>query len=71
MHSLDKIKTLKKLRKEKNYQYLIEVDGGINNETAPLVKEAGADMIVVGSYLVKQPDLSQAIKELKRIWELL
>ena len=67
MHSLDKIKTLKKLRKEKNYQYLIEVDGGINNETAPLVKEAGADMIVVGSYLVKQPDLSQAIKELKRI----
>ena len=67
MHTLDKIKTLKQLKEERNYNYLIEVDGGINNETAPLVKEAGADMIVVGSYLVKQPDLSQAIKELKKI----
>ena len=66
-HTLDKIKTLKQLKEERNYNYLIEVDGGINNETAPLVKKAGADMIVVGSYLVKQPDLSKAIEELKNI----
>lgn len=51
MDSLVKIKTLASLRKDKGYQYLIEVDGGINEKTAPLVKEAGADVLVAGSYI--------------------
>lgn len=50
--SLEKIKWLNKNR-EKNH-YLIAVDGGINNETCRLVKEAGADVVVVGTYLTKE-----------------
>ena len=51
MDSLDKIKTLASLRKDYGYHYLIEVDGGINEKTALLVKEAGADVLVAGSYI--------------------
>jgi len=47
--SLDKIRYLKE--KQVNYNYLIGVDGGINEETSKLVKEAGVDVIIVGSYL--------------------
>lgn len=65
VQSLDKIKELKKLREKYNYKYLIEVDGGINNETIKLVKEAGADMVVVGSYLFKQKNRKKLIKLLR------
>ena len=47
--SIDKIKYLRE--RQDKYHYLISVDGGINNETAKLVKEAGADVIIVGTYL--------------------
>ena len=40
---------LKKLREENNYNYLISVDGGVNNDTLKSVKDAGADVIVSGS----------------------
>ncbi|WP_338984735.1 ribulose-phosphate 3-epimerase [Spiroplasma endosymbiont of Diplazon laetatorius] len=50
--SLDKIIKLKELREKNNYNYLIQVDGGINEETYKLVQKAGVDMIVAGSYLV-------------------
>ncbi len=61
---LDKIKMLDKLRKENSYKYLISVDGGINNETAKLVKEAGVDIVVVGSYLFKQENREEVINKL-------
>lgn len=48
-NSLEKIKYLKE--KQKDYHYLIGVDGGINDSTSLLVKDAGADVIIVGSYL--------------------
>ena len=44
---------------------MIEVDGGITNETAPLVKEAGADVLVSGSYLFKAKDMYKAVQSLK------
>ncbi len=48
LHSqLDKIRTLKKMTGERDI--LIEVDGGINTQTAPLVVAAGADVLVAGS----------------------
>ena len=43
----------------------IEVDGGINDETATLVKEAGADILVSGSYLFKD-NMKERIKLLKK-----
>ena len=46
---LRKISELKKLREENNYNYLISVDGGVNNDTLKSVIDAGADVIVSGS----------------------
>ncbi|QHX36920.1 ribulose-phosphate 3-epimerase [Spiroplasma sp. BIUS-1] len=51
-NSVDKIKELQKIKQENNYSYLVQVDGGINQETYKLVQQAGVDMIVAGSYLV-------------------
>lgn len=48
-NSISKIDYLDRLRKEKNYTYQIEVDGGINNETINLIKNV--DIAVIGSYL--------------------
>jgi len=65
--SIDKISYLNKKRHEFNYRYLIEVDGGINFETAKLVKEAGCDVIVVGSFIFKNDNREQLIKELENV----
>lgn len=54
--SLDKIKYLVDLKP--SYHYLVGVDGGIDDETIKLVKEAGADVVVVGSYLVNNFNIS-------------
>lgn len=48
---LYKIETLKKYKEENNLDFIISVDGGINNETALKVKEYGADMVVSATYL--------------------
>jgi ribulose-phosphate 3-epimerase len=45
---------------------LIEVDGGVNDETAPLLVEAGADVLVTGSYVFKSPTPEETIHSLKR-----
>ena|SRR5690554_1109997 len=63
--SLDKVKELVELRTNNNYNYLIEIDGGVNKETAPLVKEAGVDISVVGSYLFNQKDRKKTMEDLR------
>ncbi|XFA99609.1 ribulose-phosphate 3-epimerase [Candidatus Izemoplasma sp. B36] len=67
LNSLDKIKYLSEKRKEHNYNYLIEVDGGINFETAKLVKEAGCDVIVVGSFIFNSDSRNDLIMELENV----
>ena len=67
MNALDKIKYLNQKRNQKGYFYLIEVDGGINLETAELVSKAGADIVVVGTYLMNHPQMTKAIKSLKAL----
>lgn len=62
---LEKVKELVTLRKENNYKYEIEIDGGINNETIKLAKEAGVDIFVVGSYVFNQSDRNGTIEALK------
>lgn len=64
--ALDKIRHFHQLRQEKGYEYIIQVDGGINLETAKLVKEAGVDVVVAGSYIFKN-DITQTIEDL---WKL-
>ena len=46
-----KIKELKKIKEEKKLNFEIEIDGGINNQTAKICKESGADVLVAGSYI--------------------
>jgi ribulose-phosphate 3-epimerase len=61
-NSTNKINELCKLREENNYSYLIEVDGGINNETKLQAKNA--DILVVGSYITSN-NYEEKIKEFK------
>lgn len=51
--SLDKVRFLRKKIDASNALCLIEIDGGINEETAVFAKEAGADILVAGSYVFK------------------
>jgi len=48
-NSVDKINTLYDLRRNNSYHYEIEVDGGINDETLPLIRNV--DIAVIGSYI--------------------
>lgn len=62
---LSKIKKLKKLIEEKKLSVLIEVDGGINEKNAPLVIEAGANILVAGSAIFGKKDYKVAISSLR------
>ncbi|MCD8203995.1 MAG: ribulose-phosphate 3-epimerase [Coprobacillus sp.] len=53
LNSLSKIKKLDEYRAENNLKYLIEVDGGINRETAKECRDAGVDILVAGNYIFK------------------
>ena len=64
-NALDKISFLKKNKDEKGFHYLIEVDGGINAETAKLCKEAGVEILVAGSYLFGHKDIKERMESLK------
>jgi len=66
-NTIEKVKRLRKLIEEKNAHALIEVDGGVQNETAPRLVEAGVDVLVSGSYVFKAQDPCQVISELKNI----
>ncbi len=61
---LDKIKLLKDKIEIKNPQCLIEVDGGINDKNIQVLKEAGADIVVAGSYIFNG-DYAKNIASLK------
>lgn len=64
--TIQKIFNLNKFIYENGYEVDIEVDGGINNETAKKVTDAGANILVVGSYLINSKDYSKTILELKQ-----
>lgn len=62
---VQKIKRLNDYLTEKNYTHIsIEVDGGIDVNTAPLVLEAGANVLVAGSAVFAQSDIAQSAKNL-------
>lgn len=62
---LDKVKALVELRKKHGYHYVIEVDGGITDETIQACKDAGVDVVVSGSYIVKSDHPQARIKSLR------
>ncbi len=62
---LEKVKTLVELRKIYGYHYMIEIDGGINGDTAKLAKAAGVDIAVVGSFIFNAEDREAVIGSLR------
>lgn len=67
-HSLDKVKELRQMITRAGSNALIEVDGGVNGRTAPLLAEAGVDVLVSGSYIFgaeKPMDVIESLKNLK------
>jgi len=63
---IPRIEELKKIKCENGYHFNIEVDGGINSLTAALVARAGATILVAGSAVFGQPNVKEAIKDLKK-----
>ncbi len=66
-NTYSKLGRLRKLITESGSKALIEVDGGVNAATAPLLVKAGADVLVSGSYIFKADNPLQTIKQLKAL----
>lgn len=62
---LDKVRTLAAARAEQGLSFIIQMDGGIGPQQAPLCKEAGADCLVAGSSTFRAPDMAAAIAAMK------
>ena len=65
--ALEKLEYLAKKRNELGLDFLLEVDGGINAETAPLAVKSGADVLVAGSFIFSAEDMTARVKEIKSI----
>ena len=63
----EKIKQLDKIRREKNLDYIIEVDGGVTLDNAKMLKDCGVDMFVAGSAVFKADDVEKKVKDFKEI----
>lgn len=66
-NTIAKVKRLRQLIQESGSQALIEVDGGVQKETAPRLVEAGVDVLVSGSYIFKAEHPLTIIHELKEL----
>ena len=66
---IEKIKKLDEIRKDRKLNFQIEIDGGINFETAKIAIDAGVDILVSGTTIFKENngDLKKNIKILKQI----
>ncbi|MCR4441186.1 MAG: ribulose-phosphate 3-epimerase [Peptococcaceae bacterium] len=62
--ALPKISALHVMAKERNPELYIQVDGGINKDTAPMAVEAGANVLVAGSAVFNHPNPAQAVAQL-------
>lgn len=66
-NTYDKVKALKKLIQRKGANTLIEIDGGVTSDNAEALVDAGADILVAGSFVFKSENPEQTIAELKEI----
>lgn len=62
---IEKAKKLKELINKRNPNCLIEVDGGVSDKNIEILKDAGVDIVVAGSYVYGSDDYSGAIKSLQ------
>lgn len=66
-NSIKKIKDAVKLRERLNAKFLIEIDGGVDIHTAPVILEAGCDVFISGTSIFKADNISAATAELKNL----
>ena len=66
-NTIDKVKRLREMIDRKGCQTLIEVDGGVQGETAPRLVAAGVDVLVSGSYVFNAPNPEQIIHDLRSL----
>ena len=66
-NTFEKVKQLRALIIKKGADTLIEIDGGVTNKNAKALVDAGADVLVAGSYVFRSDDQTQTIKDLKAI----
>lgn len=66
-NTYDKIKALKALLQKKGAHALIEVDGGVSSENAKALVDAGADILVAGSFVFSSDNPNKTIAQLKEI----
>lgn len=66
-NTIDKVIRLRKMIAESESKALIEVDGGVQGQTAPRLVKAGVDILVSGSYIFKSDNPAATIHELKQL----
>jgi ribulose-phosphate 3-epimerase len=66
-NTINKVKRLRSMIDEHDCKTLIEVDGGVQSETAPRLVAAGVDVLVSGSYIFKSPTPEAVIEELRTL----
>ena len=66
-NTYSKVAALKAMITQKNTATLIEIDGGVTNKNAEQLVQAGADVLVAGSYVFKSDNPTQTVKELKAL----
>jgi ribulose-phosphate 3-epimerase len=65
--TLDKVHELNTLRQQEQADFLIEIDGGVTSDNALALKNAGADVLVAGSFVFKSQDPQATVADLKSI----
>ncbi|MBQ8593748.1 MAG: ribulose-phosphate 3-epimerase [Bacteroidaceae bacterium] len=66
-HTIERLQKLRDLIERQHAHALIEVDGGVNLETGKRLIDAGADILVAGSFVFKSPQPKEAIHQLKTL----
>lgn len=66
-NTINKVKRLRRMIDDAGAKALIEIDGGVQKDTAPRLVEAGADVLVSGSYIFKAEKPEDVIRDLKRL----
>ena len=66
-NTIQKVQRLRRMIDERGCNTLIEVDGGVQKETAPRLVKAGVDVLVSGSYVFKAAQPEQVIKDLRAL----
>lgn len=65
--ALSKLSALREEITKRGLDIMLEVDGGINAETAPQAVKAGADVLVAGSYIFSAMDMKTTVEEIKKL----